>query len=88
MNTCMFCGFCERFGCEHYAKSSPQTVMLPVLMKEKRFTLRTQCQVLRINLDSSKKRATSVTYVDAAGRQFEQPAKLPSSTATSRPRGR
>lgn len=76
LNTCMFCGFCERFGCEHFAKSSPQTVMLPLLLQEKRFTLRTQCQVLRINLDSAKKRATGVTYVDAAGRQFEQPARL------------
>jgi gluconate 2-dehydrogenase alpha chain len=76
MNTCMFCGFCERYGCEHYAKSSPQTVLLPVLMKEPHFTLRTQCQVLKIKLDSSGKKATGVTYVDAAGRQFEQPARL------------
>jgi gluconate 2-dehydrogenase alpha chain len=76
MNTCMFCGFCERYGCEHYAKSSPQTVLLPVLTKDKNFTLRTQCQVLRINLDPSKKRATGVTYADASGREFEQRAQL------------
>lgn len=76
LNTCMFCGYCERYGCEHYAKSSPQTVLLPVLLKEPKFTLRTQAQVLRINLDRTKKRATSVTYMDGAGREFEQPAKL------------
>jgi gluconate 2-dehydrogenase alpha chain len=76
LSTCMFCGFCERYGCEHYAKSSPQTVLLPVLLKDKNFTLRTQVQVLRINLDKDKKTATSVTYVDASGREFEQPAKL------------
>jgi gluconate 2-dehydrogenase alpha chain len=76
MNTCMFCGFCERYGCEHYAKSSPQTVLLPVLMKEPKFSLRTGCQVLRINLDASRRNATGVTYVDGAGREFEQPAKL------------
>jgi gluconate 2-dehydrogenase alpha chain len=76
MNTCMFCGFCERYACEHYAKSSPQTIVLPVLLKNENFTLRTQCQVLRINLDSSKRHATGVTYADAAGREFEQPAKL------------
>ena len=76
LNPCMFCGFCERYGCEHYAKASPQTVLLPVLLKDKNFTLRTNVQVLRINLDSSKKHATSVTYVDASGREFEQPAKL------------
>jgi gluconate 2-dehydrogenase alpha chain len=76
MNACMFCGYCERFGCEHFAKSSPQTVLLPILMKDPKFSLRTQCQVLRINLDNTKKRATGVTYVDASGRQFEQPARL------------
>ncbi len=76
IETCMFCGFCERYGCEHYAKSTPQTVLLPVLVREQRFTLRTNCHVLRINLDGAKKRATSVTYVDASGREFEQPAKL------------
>lgn len=76
LNTCMFCGYCERFGCEHYAKSSPQTVLLPVLLKDKNFTLRTQCHVLRVNLDRDGKQATGVTYVDAAGREVEQPAKL------------
>jgi gluconate 2-dehydrogenase alpha chain len=76
LRTCMFCGFCERYGCEHYAKSSPQTVLLPVLLKEPKFQLRTQCQVLRINLDKDRKRAVSVTYADAQGREFEQPASL------------
>jgi gluconate 2-dehydrogenase alpha chain len=76
MNTCMFCGYCERYACEHYAKASPQTILLPVLMKDKNFTLRTQTQVLRVNLSADKKHATGVTYVDGAGREFEQPAKL------------
>jgi gluconate 2-dehydrogenase alpha chain len=76
MNTCMFCGYCERYACEHFAKSSPQTILLPVLLKDKNFTLRTQAQVLRINLSKDGKHATGVTYVDAAGREFEQPAKL------------
>jgi gluconate 2-dehydrogenase alpha chain len=76
MYACMFCGFCERFACEHYAKSSPQTIVLPVLLKDKNFTLRTQSHVLRINMSKDKKVATGVTYIDAAGREFEQPAKL------------
>src|SRR5688572_19290089 len=74
LNTCTFCGFCERFGCEHFAKSSPQTVILPVLLKDKRFTLRTGCNVLRIN--RTGKQATGVTYVDAKGVEHEQPARL------------
>ncbi|TFW31519.1 GMC family oxidoreductase [Massilia horti] len=76
LQTCMFCGYCERYGCEHYAKSSPQTILLPVLLKDKNFTLRTNSHVLRINLAKDRKHATGVTYVDAAGREFEQPAKL------------
>jgi gluconate 2-dehydrogenase alpha chain len=76
LSTCMFCGYCERFGCEHFAKASPQTVLLPVLAKEPRFRLRTGCQVLRIDLDAQRTQATGVTYVDAAGREFHQPARL------------
>lgn len=76
LNTCTFCGFCERFGCEHYAKSTPQTVLLPVLLKEPRFELRTGCQVLRVDMDRGGKRATGVTYVDARGREIHQPAGL------------
>jgi gluconate 2-dehydrogenase alpha chain len=76
LQTCVFCGYCERYGCEHYAKSSPQTVLLPVLVKEPRFKLRTHCQVQRIDLDSSGRRATGVTYIDGQGREVEQPAKL------------
>lgn len=76
LSTCMFCGYCERYGCEHYAKSSPQTILLPVLLKDKNFTLRTNAHVLRINLDNTKKQATGVTYVDGSGREFVQPARL------------
>jgi gluconate 2-dehydrogenase alpha chain len=76
LNTCTFCGFCERYGCEHYAKSSPQTVLLPVLLKDPNFELRTNAHVLRVNLDDTKKKATGVTYVDASGQEIEQPASL------------
>jgi gluconate 2-dehydrogenase alpha chain len=81
LNACVFCGFCERHACEHYAKSTPQTIILPVLLANPNFELRTGCQVQRINLDSARKQATGVTYVDAAGREFEQPASLVISSA-------
>ncbi len=32
--------------------------------------------MIKVNLDSTGKRATSVTYVDAQGEEFEQPAEL------------
>ncbi len=49
------CGFCERYGCEHKAKASPQATVLPALLKSDRFELRTQAQVLRVELDKDGK---------------------------------
>lgn len=76
LGPCTYCGFCEKFGCGNYSKASAQTTILPVLMKKQNFTLRTECDVTKINLDSTGKRAVSVTYVDAQGEQYEQPADL------------
>ncbi|MGN6551866.1 MAG: GMC family oxidoreductase [Pararhizobium sp.] len=73
---CTYCGFCEKFGCGNYSKASAQTTILPVLMHKENFTLRTECEVTQINLDRSGKRATGVTYVDAQGEEYEQPAEL------------
>jgi gluconate 2-dehydrogenase alpha chain len=76
LQACVYCGFCERYACEHFAKASPQTVILPALLNRSNYALRTNCEVLRINLDSTRKKATGVTYVDAAGTEYEQPAEL------------
>ena len=37
---------------------------------------RTECEVTRINVDGSGKRATGVTFVDTSGEELEQPADL------------
>src|SRR5215467_12550112 len=76
INACVYCGYCQFFACEMGAKGSPQTAVLPTLMKNPNYELRTLCNVVKINLDSEKKRAVSVTYVDSRGREFEQPADL------------
>ena len=76
INACVYCGYCQFFGCEMGAKASPQTTVLPSLMASKNFELRTLCNVIKVNLDSAKKRAVSVAYVDSRGREFEQPAEL------------
>jgi gluconate 2-dehydrogenase alpha chain len=73
---CTYCGFCEKFGCGNNSKSSPQTTILPVLMRQDNFEVRTECEVLHVNVDSSGKRATGVTYVDTEGRLYEQPAEM------------
>ena len=76
LGQCTFCGFCEWFGCANYSKATPQTTILPVLLRKTNFEARTECEVMRINLDSTGKRATGVTYVDSSGEEIEQPADL------------
>jgi gluconate 2-dehydrogenase alpha chain len=83
MGACAYCGFCETFSCEMSAKGSLQTTLLPVLLKEPKFELRTNSQVLKINLDSSGKKATGVTYIDAIGNEVIQPADMVFLTAFS-----
>lgn len=74
LGPCTYCGFCERFGCGNYSKSSPQTCVLPALVRQPNFEARTECEVTRVNLQGS--RATGVTYIDAEGQEFEQPAQI------------
>ena len=76
LGPCNFCGFCENYGCYMYSKASPQTTILPVLLKKPNFELRTHSHVIKVNLDSTGKKAVGVTYIDAQGREIEQPADL------------
>ena len=76
MAPCTYCGFCERFGCANYSKASPQTCVLPALVREPNFEARTECEVTKVNLSADGKHATGVTYIDAAGEEIEQPADL------------
>ena len=76
MGECTYCGYCERFGCANYSKASPQTTILPVLMKKDNFELRTESEVLKVNLHPDGKTAKSVTYLDTSGNEYEQPADM------------
>jgi gluconate 2-dehydrogenase alpha chain len=76
LGACVYCGYCDRFGCEAYAKSSALITVLPVAMQSGNFELRTRCNVTRVNLSADGKRATGVTYIDAQGREVEQPADI------------
>ena len=53
LGQCTYCGFCEWFGCANYSKASPQTTILPVLLRKSNFEARTECEVTRINLDNT-----------------------------------
>ena len=76
LGACTYCGFCEKFGCGNYSKASPQTTVLPYLMRKPNFTLKTECEVLKVELSADRKRATGVTYVNSAGEEFFQPAEM------------
>jgi gluconate 2-dehydrogenase alpha chain len=71
---CVYCGFCERFGCEVGAKASAVVTVIPVALKTGKFDLRTNSYVFRINHDGQK--ATGVSYYDPTGREVEQPAGI------------
>ena len=66
---CHYCGFCERFGCEANAKGSPHFTVMPIAAKNPNFELRTHARVLKVNMDSTGKRATGVTYAALRHRQ-------------------
>jgi gluconate 2-dehydrogenase alpha chain len=75
---CTYCGFCETFGCMIGAKSQPTNTLLPVIAKRKNVSIRTDASVRRILHDSSPgaSKCRGVTYVDASGQEFFQPADL------------
>jgi gluconate 2-dehydrogenase alpha chain len=76
MNGCVYCGFCSNFGCEQFAKASPQVCILPAALKLPTFELRTGAHVLRVELANDRRTARGVTYVDAAGVETFQPADV------------
>lgn len=72
---CLYCGFCTRFGCEVDAKSSAFTAHIPLALNTGRYEIRYGATVIRVNTNSNGL-ATGVTYVDAAGREHDQPADI------------
>lgn len=76
LGPCNFCGFCDRFGCLNYSKSSPQTCVLGAVKRMPNFSYKANSEVVRVELASDRKTATGVTYVDASGKEIFQPADL------------
>ncbi|MBR9764345.1 MAG: GMC family oxidoreductase [Rhodobacteraceae bacterium] len=77
LGPCNFCGFCERYGCINYSKSSPQTCILDALKRYPNFSYRVNSEVLRVDLAPDGQTATGVTYWDdEAGEEVTQPADL------------
>ncbi len=77
LGACEYCGHCERFGCEANAKASPQSCILPVLLPDPKFELRTHAYVKELVYDRQAKKVKGVRYVDTrSGEEFEQPAGI------------
>ncbi len=76
LGVCTYCGFCERFGCYNWSKSSPLNTVLPIALRNPNFELRCESHVTRVNMSKDGKTATGVTYVDANGVETVQPADL------------
>src|SRR5699024_2366560 len=69
INACQYCGYCERFGCEYGAKTSPNITVIPTAQKTGDFELRTDSNVVEILHEDGK--ATGVRYVDVkTGEEF------------------
>jgi gluconate 2-dehydrogenase alpha chain len=77
LGPCNYCGFCERYGCLNYSKSSPQTCIMDALKRYENFSYLTHCEVLKVALAEDGKTATGVTYFDeAAQEEVFQPADI------------
>jgi gluconate 2-dehydrogenase alpha chain len=74
---CVYCGYCQRFGCESNAKGSPHITVIPIAMASPNFELRAHSWVTKILKDSDGKKVTGVVYTNVLnGEEFEQPAGI------------
>ncbi|CAM4155870.1 GMC family oxidoreductase [Jeotgalicoccus halotolerans] len=75
INQCMYCAFCEQYGCDFGAKADPLVTVLATAQKSDNFTLKNDSYVTRVLHKNGK--ATGVKYVDMlSGEEYEQPADL------------
>jgi gluconate 2-dehydrogenase alpha chain len=77
LGACQYCGHCDRFGCAVNAKASPNSAILPVLLRDPNFELRTDAYVTRLIYDKAGRKVTAVRYIDRkSGEEYEQPAGI------------
>jgi choline dehydrogenase-like flavoprotein len=84
---CAHCGFCQGFGCEMGAKSSPLPTMVPQAIATGRCEIRPHSYVRKIEVDA-KGRAMGAVYFDQNGKEYLQRAKavIVSSNGSETPR--
>ncbi|WJY28084.1 MULTISPECIES: GMC family oxidoreductase [Sporosarcina] len=75
INACVYCAFCESFGCDFGAKSDPIATVLATAQKTGNYELRHNAYAVRVLHENGK--ASAIKYVDTeTGEEFIQPADL------------
>ena len=75
IQACQYCGFCERFGCEYGAKSTPEVTVIPTARETGNFDVIFNANVVEVLKEGGK--ATGVRYIDTlTGEEFIQPADI------------
>lgn len=78
IQACQYCAFCERFGCEYGAKSSPEVTVIPAARDTGNFEVRPHSNVVEVMKDEDDdSKVTGVKFVDTrSGEEFFQPADV------------
>ncbi|MDN3439553.1 GMC family oxidoreductase [Planococcus sp. APC 3900] len=75
INACQYCGFCERFGCEYGAKTSPEITVVPAAKETGNYEIKFNANVVEIMKEGD--RVTGVRYFDTETfEEFIQPANV------------
>ncbi|MUV38224.1 Gluconate 2-dehydrogenase (acceptor) [Lentibacillus sp. JNUCC-1] len=75
INACVYCAFCETYGCDFGAKADPIITVLATAKKTGNYELRNDAYATKVIHDGEK--ATGVLYMDIrTGEEFEQPADI------------
>ncbi|WP_135449483.1 GMC family oxidoreductase [Planococcus citreus] len=72
---CQYCGFCERFGCEYGAKTSPEITVVPAARATGNYDIRFGANVVEVLKEGD--RVTGVRFIDTVTfEEFIQPAEV------------
>ncbi|MBU9672434.1 GMC family oxidoreductase [Planococcus sp. CP5-4] len=72
---CQYCGFCERFGCEYGAKTSPEITVVPAARATGNYDIRFNANVVEVMKEGE--RVTGVRFIDTVTlEEFIQPAEV------------
>ncbi|ARD46876.1 GMC family oxidoreductase [Sporosarcina sp. P33] len=75
INACMYCAFCEEYGCDFGAKGDPIVTVLETAKKTGNFEIRNESTVTEVIHDGTK--AIGLKYIDnITGQEFIQPADI------------